>query len=436
MSNLYNINQEKSIEYYNIAKKLIPGGVSSPVRAIKPNPFYVNNAFGSYIYDVDNNKYLDYCLGYGPLILGHNNKEIRTSIENQLNKGWLYGTPCELEINLSKKIINSYNSIEMIRFVSTGTEATMSAIRLARGYQKKEKIIKMKGGYHGSHDSVLISSGSGYLNNNLNKNLGIPIETMNNTYQVDYNNIESLVKLIETNKENIACLIMEPILGNIGCIVPYHKDYLHEIRKITKENDIILILDEVITGYRLSNGGAQKIYGIDPDITTLGKIIGGGLPIGAIGGKKEIMECFTPTGSVYQAGTFSGNPLSLCAGDSTINYIEKNDICLKLNKKCSSFFNHIKDFLSDKLLNEKYYFEGISSLFTLFFNKRPFNYNDVLSCNIKKYNYFWKLMLNDGIFLPPSQFETCFVSNAHSSDELEKTAEVIEKNILLVDKKI
>ena len=324
----------------------------------------------------------------------------------------------------------------MIRFVSTGTEATMSAIRLARGYKKCDKIIKIKGGYHGSHDSVLVSSGSGYLSNNLNKNLGIPIETIKNTYQVEYNDIESLIKLIDIEKENIACLIMEPILGNVGCIVPYNKEYLSEIRKITKENNILLIFDEIITGYRLRNGGAQEMYNIKPDITTLGKVIGGGLPIGAIGGKKEIMENFTPNGSVYQAGTFSGNPLSLCAGNSTINYLEKNNICLELNRKCILFFNHIKDFLSDKSLNEKYYFEGISSLFTLFFNKRPLNYSDVLKCDVKKYNLFWKMMLNDGIFLPPSQFETNFISSAHTNEELEKTAEIIEKNILLVDKKL
>lgn len=430
-------NFKKSIELYNNAINIMPDGVSSPIRAIKPFPFYIKNGYQSKIYDVDDNEYLDYCLAYGPLILGHSNNYIKSAIIDQLNKGWLYGTPCELEINLAKKLIKYYKSIDMLRFVSTGTEATMSSIRLARGFTKKNKIIKVKGGFHGSHDSVLIKAGSGFLNNNISQSSGIPKEISCNTLQVNYNDIESLVQLIESNeaKDDIACMIIEPILGNIGCIKP-QENYLSEIRKITLENDIILIFDEVITGCRLSCGGAQEYYNITPDITTLGKVIGGGLPIGAFGGKKEIMECISPKGDVYQAGTFSGNPLSLCAGLATLNYIEKNNVFFELNESSSYFYKSITDILADNKIDKKYHFEFISSMFTFFFGQKPKNYDDVLKCDLKKYMHFWNLMLKDGVFFPPSQFETSFISFTHSIEDFDKTINIFEKNIKKVDKDI
>ena len=417
---------EKSEKLYSQAKNLIPGGVSSPVRAIKPFPFYTASADGSKIYDEDGNAYIDYCMAYGPLILGHNHPVIKKAIENQLEKGWLYGTPSALEIEMAKRVTDAYPSVEMMRFVSSGSEATMSAIRLARGFTKKNKIVKIEGGFHGAHDAVLVKAGSGATTHGEPNSPGIPADVTKNTLQVPYNDIEKMAEVIEKNKNDTAAVIIEPVLGNIGPVLP-KENYLKELRAVTAENDVLLIFDEVITGFRLAMGGAQEYFGIKPDLTTLGKIAGGGMPVGIFGGKKEIMELISPNGPVYQAGTFSGSPCSMAAGISVIDYLKQNKIHDKLNKTGDSFRKALEDIVSDK--KKDYYVGGLASMFVIFFGQKPLDYQDVLKCDAAGYMDFFRRMLSDGVFLPPSQFETNFISTAHTDDDLNKTVEKVSKNL-------
>lgn len=318
----YPMSTEKSRKLFEEAKKLLPGGVSSPVRAIKPYPFYTKRANGSKITDIDDNEYIDYVMGYGPLLLGHNHPVIREAVTRQLADGWLYGTPSELEVTLAKEITRLYASIDMVRFVSTGTEATMGALRAARGFTGKNKFIKIEGGFHGAHEAVLVKAGSGATTLGTPDSKGVPADFTKNTLQVPYNDIEAMTEAIEGYREDVAAVIIEPVLGNIGPILP-EKGYLEDVRAVTKENDVVLIFDEVITGFRLAMGGAQEYYGVTPDMTTLGKILGGGFHIGVIGGKREIMENISPAGPVYQAGTFNGSPISMTAGLSVINTLKK-----------------------------------------------------------------------------------------------------------------
>ncbi|MEW5761404.1 MAG: glutamate-1-semialdehyde 2,1-aminomutase, partial [Candidatus Thermoplasmatota archaeon] len=300
----------KSNELYKTALKLMPGGVNSPIRAFPPYPKYIKNGKGAMIEDVDGKRYIDYCMAYGALILGHSNSYVNKALREQLEYGTIYGAPIEKEIKLAKEIIKYYPGIDMVRFVNSGCEATMSAVRLARAYTKKDGIIKIKGGYHGSHDSLLTNS------------LGVPSFLKKNVFMVPYNSAEKIKNLIKKNR-NIGTLIMEPILGNIGLILP-EKDYLKEVREITIENDVILIFDEVITGFRIKLGGAQEYYNVIADMTTIGKAISNGIPFGAYGGRKEIMELVAPLGKVYQAGTYCGNPLSLTSALATIDILKKN----------------------------------------------------------------------------------------------------------------
>jgi len=326
---------------FDEAKKYLVGGVNSPVRYFKPYPFFVEKAKDSYIYDVDGNKYIDYCLAYGPMVLGHANENISNAVKEQLELGTAYGAPTEKEITLAKEVIKRIPCAEMVRFVNSGTEATMSAIRLARGVTGKKKIIKFDGAYHGAHDYVLVKSGSGALTHGTPNSPGIPEETTKNTILVPFNDEDAIKKAIAENKDEIACLIVEPVMGNVGCILP-KDDYLKFLREITEENDIVLIFDEVITGFRLSKGGAQEYFGVTPDLATLGKILGGGFPIGAIVGKKELMENFSPAGPVYQAGTFNGNPISITAGLETLKNLD--DSFYKENSKKAKV---IADFLRE-----------------------------------------------------------------------------------------
>ncbi len=407
----------KSEKLYKEAVKLLPGGVSSPVRAIKPFPFYTAKAKGSKIYDVDGNVYIDYCLAYGPLILGHANPVVKNALNEQLEKGWLYGTPIELEVKYAKLITRLYKSIEMLRFVNTGSEATMSAIRLARGFTGRNKILKIEGSFHGSHDAVLVKAGSGATTHGIPNSAGVPPEFVKHTLQVPFNDVESLADVVEKNREDLACVIMEPVMGNASLIVP-EEGYLKEVRKITKENDVLLIFDEVITGFRLALGGAQEFYGVEADLTTLGKIAGGGLPIGIFGGKREIMEHVAPSGNVYQAGTFSGNPLSLISGYTTVNFMIENKVIDVVNKTTEELVKGLRD-----QMDENVEIESIASMFCIYFGKKPKNYAEALKLDKNKYmEFFWK-MLKNGVFLPPSQFETCFLSYAHTKEDVEKTIE-------------
>ncbi|TDA29995.1 MAG: glutamate-1-semialdehyde-2,1-aminomutase [Archaeoglobi archaeon] len=415
---------EKSSRLYKEAIELMPGGVSSPVRAFKPNPFYVSKAAGSKLFDVDGNEFIDYCLAYGALILGHANPEVKDALKEQLERGWLYGTPIELEVKYAKLIRKFYPSIEMLRFVNTGSEATMSALRLARGFTGKDKIVKIEGSFHGSHDAVLVKAGSGATTFGIPNSAGVPSDFVKNTLQVPFNDTEKLSELLEKNKD-VACVIMEPVMGNSALIIP-EGDYLKEVRRITKENDVLLIFDEIITGFRLSLGGAQECYGVKPDITTLGKIAGGGFPIGIYGGRKEIMSRISPSGDVYQAGTFSGNPMSLIAGYTTVKILERDRIVERTAEKTKKLCCGIRDLLNDK---EGIELGQISSMFCIYFGKTPKNYHEALRLNKEAYMNFFRKLLEHGVFFPPSQFESCFMSYAHTEEDIERTIEAFSSAI-------
>lgn len=413
-----------SQELFEESKKIIPGGVSSPVRAFKPYPFFVAKGEGSHIYDVDGNNYIDHCLAYGPLILGHADKTVVSDLTNQLTMGTAYGAPTENEIKLSREVINRIPSAEMVRFTNSGTEATMSAIRVARGFTKRDKIVKFEGAYHGAHDYCLVKGGSGAAC--LPDSLGIPVDTTKNTLTVPFNDEEALTELIEKEGENIACIIMEVVMGNIGCVEP--KDgYLEFLRKITGENGIVLIFDEVITGFRLATGGAQEYYGVTPDMTTLGKIVGGGLPMGAFCGKKEIMELVAPNGPVYQAGTFSGNPISVQAGLSTLKQLNK-DFYTSLNKKGEFLRSNIRDIVDELSLDISPV--GLGSMFQIYFNPNEVtNYAEAQESDSERFLVYFRQLLKEGVFIPPSQFECNFISSAHEMEDLEKTANAIRESL-------
>ena len=416
----------RSEKLYEKARKLIPGGVSSPVRAIKPFPFYTASASGSKITDADGNEYIDFCLAYGPKILGHANPKIKQAIIEQLDKGWLYGTPTELEIKLAERIAGIYPSIDMVRFVSTGTEATMSALRVARGFTGRNKFIKIEGGFHGAHDAVLIKAGSGATTLGKPDSLGVPEDFTKNTLQVPFNDIEALTQVMEKYGKDIAAFILEPVMGNVGPILP-DEGYLQEVRKLTEENDVVLIFDEVITGFRMAMGGAQEYYGVTPDMTTLGKIIGGGMPIGVFGGKREIMEMVAPSGGVYQAGTYSGSPTSVAAGITVLDILEEENVQKKLNATGDKLRAGITDIVEDLDLN--YNVCGVSSMFKVFFGNRPRNYQEVLGCDKEGYLKFFFRMLESGIFLPPSQFETNFLCTAHLEEDMERLLAAYQANL-------
>ncbi len=406
----------KSSDLFARAKTLMPGGVSSPVRAIKPYPFYVERAAGSHLTTVDGADLIDCCLGYGPLILGHAHPEVRQAIERQIEKGWLYGTPSPLEIDLAEIITGDHPGIDMIRFVSSGSEATMAAIRLARGYTGKQDIIKVEGGFHGAHDAVLVKAGSGATTLGVPDSAGVVADLVAHTRQVPYNDPEALETMLARN-DDVAAFILEPIMGNVGPVLP-EDGYLADVREITAAHDVLLILDEVITGYRVGIGGAEVLYGVKPDIATFGKIIGGGLPIGAFGGRREIMELVAPSGPVYQAGTFSGNPASLAAGSATLRYLHDH---LEIYRRLDDATRAIEEVAVDARQGS---FVRAGSLFKHFFRgEPPRNYREVRECDTEAFLRFWKAMLDAGIFLPPAQFETNFLSAAHSKQDIEQIAD-------------
>lgn len=411
---------DSSQQLFGRAKELMPGGVSSPVRAISPFPFYTSRAAGPYLWDADGNQLIDYCLAYGPMILGHRHPAIIQAAREQMEKGWLYGTPSLLEVEAAARISRLYPSMEMLRFVSSGTEATMAAIRVARGFSGRDKIIKIEGGFHGAHDSVLIKAGSGATTLGTPDSRGVPAETAKNTLQVPYNDPAALEAVLEAYPGQIAALIMEPVLGNIGPVLP-EKGYLERVRRITKEQDVLLIFDEVITGFRLALGGAQELYGIKPDLTTLGKIIGGGFPIGVFGGRRDILEQVSPRGEVYQAGTFNGSPVPLACGMATLDIMEKERVLEKLEASGEEMRRGLQDILKD--LGLPYSVVGIASMFKVFFGQQPHNYVQALKCDKAAYMAFFWRMLRSGVFLTPSQFETDFISAAHGPDVIQTTLE-------------
>ena len=413
------------------AKKVIPSGINSPVRFYDPYPFFVKKADGSVIWDVDGNKYIDFCNGYGALLLGHRRKEILSAVLAQLKNGTLYCAPTDIEVELSELIVRNYPSMEKVRLVNTGSEATMTAIRLARGFTKKKKIIKFEGCYHGAHDSVLVKAGSGAAHNGISISEGGLDEVSKNTLVVQYNNSQELDSVLEKQKD-VAGVIIEPVLANMGLVLP-EKRFLDDVRKITKDHDVPLIFDEVVTGFRMSLGGAQKYYNIKPDITTLGKALGNGFVIAAVGGKNEIMDMLSPQGKVYQASTYAGNPISVAAAIASIKTVTKNKSSLypKLELSCTILARAIKDLATDLRIPHQINF--ISSMFQVFFtDKTVKDYGSAKKSDAKKFKKLFAALLKNKIFVAPSQFETVFLSYAHTTDDLHKTIEAYEKSLKAV----
>lgn len=423
------MTRKKSKKLFEKAVKILPGGVDSPVRAFKAVggiPLFTKKASGAYITDVDNNKYIDYVGSWGPMILGHNHPEVVKAIKEALKNGTSFGTSSEREILLAELVLEAFPSMEMVRFVNSGTEATMSAIRVARGYTKKNKIIKFNGCYHGHADGLLVKAGSGAETFGIPDSLGVPEDYAKNTLVAEFNDIESVKALFNKYPDDIACVILEPVVGNMGVLIPKN-NFLNELRELTKKHNTLLIFDEVMTGFRVSYGGAQAIFKIDPDITCLGKIIGGGLPVGAYGGKKAIMEFVAPSGPVYQAGTLSGNPLAMAAGIATLKILKQEQVYEKINVYTDKLCESMKSIFSKKI---PVTINRFGSMFTIFFtDKEVYDYKSAKTSNTDIFGKFFNNMLENGVFLPPSQFESAFVSYSHGETELNKTLEAVEKSI-------
>lgn len=417
------MNRNLSEKLFNEAKEYIPGGVNSPVRAFKSvggTPVFIAKGAGALMYDVDGNEYIDYIGSWGPHLFGHNPKFIKQAIFEQLEQGTSFGAPTELEVKMAKLITELVPSVEMVRMVNSGTEATMSAVRLARGYTGRDKIIKFEGCYHGHADYFLIKAGSGALTFGVPTSPGVTANIAQDTLLADYNNLESVKTLVNENKGNVAAIILEPIAGNMG-VVPAEREFLVGLRQLCDEEGIVLIFDEVMTGFRVAKGGAQEIYGIRPDLTTFGKIIGGGFPVGAFGGKREIMEKLAPVGPVYQAGTLSGNPMAMSAGYAALSYIKENsNIYDILEEKSKYLANGFADNLVK--LGKKYAFNRVNSMMCMFFTEGSVkSFADALKSDTKMYGQFFHKMLEQGIYLAPAQFEALFVSTEHTTELLDKT---------------
>lgn len=417
----------KSESLFDFAQKLMPGGVSSPVRAFKSvggTPIFMKSGNGAIIIDEDGNKYVDYVASWGPLILGHANRIVIEAIERTAENGTSFGACTFAEIELAKLIVEAFPSIEKVRFVNSGTEAVMSAIRVARAYTGREKIIKFDGCYHGHYDNLLVKAGSGLATFGISSSLGIPADTIQNTITLPYNNIEIVRKAFERFPTQIASIIIEPVAANMGLVLP-EGNFLQQLEEICKENGTLLIFDEVITGFRLCYGGAQTIYSINPDITILGKIIGGGLPVGAYGGKKEIMDYVAPIGNVYQAGTLSGNPVAMNAGIATLKILKKKNY-EQLSKITENLTTQIEKIFKE--LNIGIAINRIGSMFTFFFlDKKPKNFEDVMMSNTILYSKFFWALIKNGVYFPPSQFEVCFVSFAHKDNYIKKTIKAVKE---------
>jgi glutamate-1-semialdehyde 2,1-aminomutase len=410
----------KSESLFNRARNVIPSGVNSPIRFYEPYPFFAVSANGSKIVTADHKICIDYCMGYGAVLLGHAYRTVTESIKNQLDIGSLYCVPTEKEVKLAELIAEIVPCAEMTRLVTTGAEATMNAIRLARAFTKRKKILKFDGSYHGSYDYVLVNAGSGA--ESFAQSEGSIKEVTSQTLTIPYNDSEELDRVIAKN-DDIACVIIEPIFANMGVVLP-EKEYLNDVRKITQQNDIILIFDEVVTGFRVALGGASEFFGIKPDLATFAKAMGNGFPIAAIAGKKEIMQQLAPAGRVYQASTYAGNPTSVSAGISTIETLirAKNDIYPTIAKTCDRLVNGIKDELEDAKLN--FTLNTIGSMYQLFFNEeRVIDAKSAKKSNAANFRLLFDELLKRGVFIPPSQFETCFVSYSHSEDDVYKTIE-------------
>jgi glutamate-1-semialdehyde 2,1-aminomutase len=414
---------------FDEALKVMPGGVNSPVRAFTDmgrHPIYFSEGHGAWLTDVDGKRYIDYVGSWGPAIAGHSNPYVISAIENQLKSGLSFGAPTELETKLAEKIIELIPSIEKIRMTSSGTEAAMSAIRLARGSTGREKIVKFEGCYHGHSDSLLVKAGSGALAMGVPSSPGVPKSLANLTVTLDFNNEQQVIEFFKKHGSEVAAIIVEPIAGNMGCILP-RPEFLEILRHVTRESGSLLIFDEVMTGFRVASGGAQQLFGITPDLTVLGKIIGGGLPVGAVGGPASLINQFAPSGPIYQAGTLSGNPLAMASGLATLEIIADPAFHSKLNAMTNILCDKIQAVAEESGVS--IVINKVCGMFSVFFssNKTVETFSQVSACNSQNFNYFFSSMLDDGINIAPSRFEASFISSAHQESEIEITVKAAYK---------
>lgn len=424
----------KSEKAFDEAKRYMPGGVNSPVRSYRSvgsNPPFISSASGSRIYDIDNNEYIDYVLSWGPMILGHANPEVVASLQEAIPRGTSYGAPTLLETELAKKIQAFMPSMEMVRLVNSGTEATMSALRVARGYTGRDRIVKFVGCYHGHSDSLLVKAGSGLATFGVPDSPGVPKGVAENTITLPYNDIDAVKQLFDEMGDTIACIIVEPVAGNMGCVPPV-EGFLETLRDVTKAHGALLIFDEVMCGFRASSGGAQKLYNIKPDLTCLGKIVGGGMPLAVFGGSSKIMSEVAPSGPIYQAGTLSGNPVAVTAGLATLSMLQRDPTIFKqVEDSTKALCNGLEE-LANKY-NVPAVVQRVGSMFTLFFTDKPvYNFDDASACNADHFKTFFHHNLSYGIYYAPSPFESNFVSMCHKGAEIDKTLAVAEEAFKII----
>jgi glutamate-1-semialdehyde 2,1-aminomutase len=428
MSSPKKAKSDRSAELYASAVELIPGGVNSPVRAFRGvggTPRFIRSARGAMLTDVDGRKYIDYVGSWGPMILGHADDEVLTALHKVLGRGTSYGAPTELEIEMAEEIIDAVPSIEMVRMVNSGTEATMSAIRLARGVTNRNKLVKFEGCYHGHGDSLLVKAGSGVATLGLPDSPGVTASVAQNTLTVPYNDSTALELVFDEHGPDIAAVIIEPVVGNMGCVAP-QEGYLQKVRETTRKHNSLLIFDEVMTGFRLARGGAQALFDVRPDITTLGKIIGGGLPVGAYGASREIMSHIAPAGNIYQAGTLSGNPLAMTAGLVTLKRLRDPSVYEQLERAGKRLCDGLREVTREARVEST--INRVGSMWTNFFTKQPVtNWTTAEKSNRNLYGRFFHEMLGEGVYLAPSQFEAGFISLAHTDEMIDKTIEAAGK---------
>jgi glutamate-1-semialdehyde 2,1-aminomutase len=412
----------KSAALFQQAQQLIPGGVNSPVRAFKSvnlQPPFIQRAAGARVYDVDGNVYIDYVGSWGPLILGHAHPQVVAAVQQAAADGCTFGAPTEREVRLAQLIVEAFPAMDMVRMVNSGTEATMTAIRLARGFTGRDMIVKFAGCYHGHADSLLVKAGSGAMTFGVPDSPGVPAELARHTLTVPFNNLAAVRQALEQYPGQVACVIVEPAAGNMG-LVPPEPGFLEGLRQVTREQGTLLIFDEVITGFRVAYGGMQTLYNIEPDLTALGKVIGGGLPVGAYGGRREIMERMSPVGPVYQAGTLSGNPLAMAAGIATLELLRAAPPYAVLAERTAFLVQQTER--AAQRYGVPVYITSLGSMFTVFFSSKPIhNYDDASTCDIPTFRRYFAAMLHAGIYLAPSQFETGFLSMAHTDEDIDIT---------------
>lgn len=420
----------RSQELFQRAQQSIPGGVNSPVRAFKSvdmNPLFIQKGHGSKIVDVDGNEYIDYVGSWGPLILGHCHPGVLAAVQETLQNGTSFGAPTENEIVLAEMVKSAVPSIEVMRLVNSGTEATMGALRVARGYTGRNKIIKFEGCYHGSVDSLLVQAGSGALTLGKPDSAGVPEAFVESTLLAPYNNLEAVVELVDEQGDDIAAIILEPVPGNMGMILPEH-GFLQGLRNLCDRAGIVLIFDEVMTGFRVDYGGVQALVGIEPDMTTFGKVIGGGFPVGGYGGRQDIMMHVAPVGGVYQAGTLSGNPVAVSAGIATLKILEKADVYADLGQSTAWLINEMKSAFEKAGIGLQT--SQMGAMFGFYISETPVrNFQDALKVDVGRFKRFFKSMLKEGVYIAPSAYEAGFVSTAHSEEDLEKTVEAICRSV-------